>query len=64
MSERQVIEEFAEALDQLLSVMEVPTMNQVHVTKAIADLLHRWDWDGEDSLATALMMNLPDRWRY
>lgn len=64
MIERQVIEEFAEALDQLLAAMEVPTINQVHVTKAIADLLQRWDWDGEDSLATALMMNLPIERRY
>jgi hypothetical protein len=64
MIERQVIEDFAEALDQLLAVMEVPTINQVHVTQAIADLLQRWDWDGEDSLATALMMNLPIERRY
>ena len=64
MSERQVIEEFAEALDQLLAAMEVPTTNQVHVTKAIADLLQRWDWDGEDSVRNALMLNLPIERRY
>ena len=64
MNERQVIEEFAEALDQLLAAMEVPPINQVHVTQAIADLLQRWDWDGEDSLATALMRNLPIERRY
>jgi len=64
MIERQVIQEFAEALDQLLAVMEVPTINQVHVTQAIADLLQRWDWDGEDSVATALLRNLPIERRY
>ena len=64
MIERQVIQEFAEALDQLLAVMEVPTANQVHVTKAIADLLQRWDWDGEDSVRNALMLNLPIERRY
>jgi hypothetical protein len=64
MTERQVIEEFAEALDQLLAAMEVPAINQVHVTKAIADLLQRWDWDGEDSVATALLRNLPIERRY
>lgn len=64
MTERQVIEEFAAALDQLLATMEVPTINQVHVTHAIADLLERWDWDGEDSLGTALMRNLPMSGRY
>ena len=64
MIERQVIQEFAEALDQLLAVMEVPTSNQVHVTQAIADLLQRWDWDGEDSVATVLLRNLPIERRY
>jgi hypothetical protein len=64
MTKRQVIEEFAEALDQLLAVMEVPKINQVHVTQAIADLLQRWDWDGEDSVATALLRNLPIERRY
>jgi hypothetical protein len=64
MNERQTIEEFAEALDQLLAAMEVPTLNQVHVTNAIADLLQRWDWDGEDSVRNQLMLNLPIERRY
>jgi hypothetical protein len=57
--EQQTTQEFTEALDQLLAAMNVPTRDQVHVTKAIADLLQRWDWDGEDSVRNALMLNLP-----
>jgi hypothetical protein len=57
--ERQTIEEFAEALDQLLAAMNVPSRDQSRITRTIADMLEDWDWDGEDSVATALLRSLP-----
>lgn len=58
MSTQQIIEEFTEALDQLLAAMQVPSRDQARITRTIADMLERWDWDGEDSVATALMRSI------
>lgn len=58
MSTQQIIEEFTESLDQLLAAMKVPARDQARITRTIADMLDRWDWDGEDSLATALMRSV------
>lgn len=58
MSTQQIIEEFTDALDQLMAAMKVPSRDQARITRSIADMLDRWDWDGEDSLATALMRSV------
>ena len=57
--EQQIIEEFTDALDQLLAVMKVPSRDQSRITRTIADMLEAWDWDGEDSVRTALMRITP-----
>lgn len=64
MSTSQIIEDFADALDQLLAAMEVPSRDQDRITRTISDMLARWDWDGEDSVATALLRNIPIERRY
>lgn len=56
---QQIIEDFADALDQLLAEMQLNTRDQVHITKAIVAVFDPWDWHGEESVATALMRNLP-----
>lgn len=58
MSTQQIIEEFTESLDQLMAAMNVPSRDQARITRSIADMLDRWDWDGEDSVATALMRSV------
>lgn len=55
---QKTIEDFTDALDQLMAAMNVPARDQARITRTIADLLDRWDWDGEDSVATALMRSV------
>ena len=62
--EQQIIEDFTDALDQLLAAMRVPSRDQARITRTIADMLEAWDWDGEDSVRTALMRNIPIERRY